>query len=68
MLTILLADDGKDDCFFFKKALEELPVSAHPDIVHGEEQLMKYLSENFHQFRDIPKLKDSPLVVIYPPG
>lgn len=45
-LKILLADDDTDDCFFFKKALEELSVDSELAIVHDGEQLMNYLSEN----------------------
>lgn len=43
-LNILLADDDKDDCFLFKEALEELPLSMHLTIVHDGEQLMKLLT------------------------
>lgn len=53
MLNILLADDDKDDCFFFKKALKELPVSTHLDIVRDGEQLMNYLSQNLPRLPDI---------------
>jgi CheY-like chemotaxis protein len=42
---LLLADDDKDDCLFFKEALEELPVTADLIIVHDGEQLMKLLGE-----------------------
>lgn len=53
MLDILLADDDKDDCFFFEKALHSLPFSSDLTIVHDGERLMKYLSENVHQLPDI---------------
>ena len=42
---LLLADDDKDDCLFFKEALEELPVTAELIIVHDGEQLMRLLGE-----------------------
>ncbi len=44
-LILLLADDDKDDCGFFKDALEELPVSAELTTVHNGEQLMHLLAE-----------------------
>ena len=42
---LFLADDDKDDCLFFKEALEELPITADLTIVHDGEQLMQLLSE-----------------------
>jgi CheY-like chemotaxis protein len=45
-LNILLADDDADDCFFFKKALKEIPVENNLTIVRDGEQLMNYLLEN----------------------
>ena len=45
-LTILLADDDADDCFLFKEALEELPVSAQLTTVNNGEQLMHLLNNN----------------------
>jgi CheY-like chemotaxis protein len=44
-LILLLADDDKDDCLFFKDALEELPVTANLTTVHDGEQLMQLLTE-----------------------
>jgi CheY-like chemotaxis protein len=46
LLRILLAEDDKDDCFFFDKALKELPVSASLVTVRDGEQLMDYLYAN----------------------
>jgi CheY-like chemotaxis protein len=46
IMNILLADDDMDDCQFFKKALEAIPISTHLTIVSDGEQLMKYLFEN----------------------
>ena len=45
-LKILLADDDSDDCFFFEKALKEIPIKTNLTIVHDGEQLMNYLLEN----------------------
>jgi CheY-like chemotaxis protein len=45
LLVLLLADDDKDDCLFFKDALEELPVKADLTTVHDGEQLMQLLAE-----------------------
>lgn len=45
-LNILLADDDADDCFFFDKALKEIPVKTNLTIVRDGEQLMNYLLEN----------------------
>ena len=44
-LILLLADDDKDDCGFFKDALEELPIEAELTTVHNGEQLMRLLAE-----------------------
>ena len=45
LLVLLLADDDKDDCLFFKDALEELPVTADLTTVHDGEQLMELLAK-----------------------
>ena len=45
-LNILLADDDADDCFFFEKALKEIPIESNLTIVRDGEQLMNYLLEN----------------------
>jgi CheY-like chemotaxis protein len=52
-LKILLADDDIDDCFFFKKGLEELLLPTHLTIVHDGEQLMNYFSDNYSNLPDI---------------
>jgi CheY-like chemotaxis protein len=44
-VILLLADDDKDDCLFFKEALDELPISAKLTTVHDGEQLMRLLEE-----------------------
>lgn len=49
---ILLADDDKDDCFFFKTALEELPVLCSLTIVHDGEALMQLLLQKNYVLPD----------------
>ena len=44
-LNILLADDDIDDCAFFKKAVEDFPISTYCTAVHDGEQLMKQLTK-----------------------
>jgi CheY-like chemotaxis protein len=44
-VILLLADDDKDDCLFFKDALDELPITAKLTTVHDGEQLMRLLEE-----------------------
>ena len=43
--NLLLADDDKDDCFFFEEALKDLPVSTELTTVSGGEQLMELLTK-----------------------
>ena len=43
-INILLADDDTDDCFFFEKALREIPIATQLTILNDGEQLMEYLS------------------------
>ena len=45
-LHVLLADDDIDDCQFFKKALEGLPLSTRLTTVHDGELLIKYLTNH----------------------
>ena len=52
-LNILLADDDIDDCFFFGKALKELPLATHLKIMGDGEQLMAYLSQNSENLPDV---------------
>jgi CheY-like chemotaxis protein len=42
-LNLLLADDDRDDCIFFKEALEEIPVKTKLVTVHDGVQLMAHL-------------------------
>lgn len=41
--NILLADDDKDDCLFFKDALDELAIDSSLKTVHDGEELLKHL-------------------------
>lgn len=52
-LSILLADDDKDDRFFFDKALKSLPFPTQLTTVEDGEQLMNYLSENSDNLPDV---------------
>lgn len=44
-IHILLADDDKDDRFFFEKALKDIPVHTSLETVEDGEQLMVYLQK-----------------------
>ncbi len=44
-VNILLADDDKDDCLFFKEALDELQLHTTLTTVHDGEQLMRLLKD-----------------------
>lgn len=52
-LHILLADDDRDDRFFFEGALKRLSVPTHLTTVTDGEKLMDYLSENSGRLPDI---------------
>jgi CheY-like chemotaxis protein len=52
-IDILLADDDKDDRFFFGKALKALPRASSLTIVNNGEQLMDYLFEKVMPLPDI---------------
>jgi CheY-like chemotaxis protein len=52
-INVLLADDDMEDCMFFKKALEELPLSTCLTTVHNGEQLMDYLYGNMACLPDV---------------
>jgi CheY-like chemotaxis protein len=52
-LHILLADDDKDDRFFFKKALEDFDIKHVLQTVPNGEQLMDYLTGNIKHLPDI---------------
>ena len=42
-ISILLADDDKDDCLLFQEVLEELPLQTRLSVVNNGEQLMHFL-------------------------
>ncbi len=52
-IHILLADDDIDDCFFFEKVLDEMPIHIQLDIVRDGEQLMNYLHEHSSRLPDM---------------
>lgn len=52
-ITVLLADDDRDDCFFFKNALGKLLIPTELNIVMDGERLMKYLNENTARLPDV---------------
>jgi CheY-like chemotaxis protein len=52
-IRILLADDDKDDRFFFEKALSADSISSELVTVHDGEHLMKYLAENVKRLPDV---------------
>ncbi len=49
----MLADDDRDDCNFFKEALEELPVTANLITVNDGEELMQRLLEKTDNLPDV---------------
>jgi CheY-like chemotaxis protein len=52
-LKILLADDDKDDRFFFMKVLQEISNEIDLDTVDDGEKLMDYLNTNSENLPDI---------------
>ena len=52
-MNILLADDDTDDCFFFEKALREIPIATQLTMVNNGERLMDYLSKNIEHLPDV---------------
>ena len=52
-MNILLADDDADDCFFFEKALREIPLVTQLAIVTDGERLMDYFSSHSQQLPDV---------------
>lgn len=43
-LSIVLADDDKDDCFLFDEVIEEIPLTIDLTIVHDGVELMELLA------------------------
>jgi CheY-like chemotaxis protein len=52
-INILLAEDDKDDCYLFEKAMKELELSVIFNTVRDGVDLMEYLSENLKQLPNI---------------
>ncbi|WP_462251135.1 response regulator [Ferruginibacter sp.] len=50
---LLLADDDKDDCLFFKEAIEGVIANENFTAVHDGEQLMQWLENKINQLPDI---------------
>ena len=53
ILNILLADDDTDDCFFFEKALKEIPIDTHLTVINNGEKMMNYLFEHEEHLPDV---------------
>ena len=49
----MLADDDTDDCFFFEKAIHEIPLEKHLTIHRNGEALMNSLHNNSGNLPDI---------------
>jgi CheY-like chemotaxis protein len=52
-ISVLLADDDRDDCFFFKNALSKLSIPTDFHVVEDGEKLMKYLTANANALPDV---------------
>jgi CheY-like chemotaxis protein len=52
-LNILLADDDKDDRFFFEKALQEVAIPTLLTTVNDGQELMDYLFKNSDHLPDV---------------
>jgi len=50
-LNILLADDDKDDRYFFDRVLKEISIPTRLEVVNDGEDLMTYLTANSKNFR-----------------
>jgi CheY-like chemotaxis protein len=51
-LHLLLADDNKEDRYFFERALKQLPIAHHLSTVPDGERLMAYLYKNTRSLPD----------------
>lgn len=51
--NVLLAEDDRDDRFFFNIALKEISISTELTTVYDGEELMMYLSENLENLPDV---------------
>jgi len=52
-INIMLADDDKEDCYLFEKALKEIPIATHLRTVSNGEDLMNYLYKNSTNLPDV---------------
>ncbi len=52
-LSILLADDDTDDCYFVKEALNEFSLPTHLTAVHNGEELMQWLTNEVNELPDV---------------
>jgi CheY-like chemotaxis protein len=52
-IHILLADDDKDDRYFFEKSLQDVPIKIALDIVTNGEYLMTYLHDHIANLPDV---------------
>ena len=52
-INILLADDDKDDRYFFERVLKKLLIHTHLETVDNGESLMIWLTENAEKLPDV---------------
>ena len=52
-INIMLADDDREDCYLFEKALKEIPIATHLRTVSNGEDLMDYLYKNSTNLPDV---------------
>jgi CheY-like chemotaxis protein len=52
-LNVLLADDDRDDRFFFDKVIREIPIRTRLVTIDDGEKLMSYLAENSKTLPDV---------------
>jgi CheY-like chemotaxis protein len=52
-IKLMLADDDKDDRFFFQKVLSELSIPTLLEVSEDGEKLMGFLSKNYKNLPDI---------------
>ena len=53
LLNILLADDDQDDCYFFGKALKQLPMSTELTTVRDGDELIQRLIDETQNLPDV---------------
>lgn len=52
-ISVLLADDDKDDCLFFQDILTEIPLSTTFHAVYDGEYLIRYLADKGNDLPDV---------------